>query len=185
MEYIPRRIGDDGVKAAAVDDDFVEFVGPVKGFEGLDVGEFEFAFFGFAFLLFGGVPGGLFVGDAEGLELIEEEFVEDGAGFGFEEVDVPLEGGEVLKKGRGFLVEADALVLFAEEFVVFRGLPGGDVGLLFFPGGGDRGGLGSEAERFLVGEGDAGLLEALFWRRRAGRRRSWSRTGRNPHAGGR
>ena len=48
FEDVPRRVGDDGVEATAVDDDFVEFVGPVEGFEGVDVGDAERAFFGFA-----------------------------------------------------------------------------------------------------------------------------------------
>ncbi len=102
--------------------------------------------------------------DAEGLELVEEELVEDFAGFVLEGVDVALEGSEILEEGGGFLVEVDALVLAAEEFVVFGGLFDGDVGLLGFPGGGGEGGLGGETECFLVGDGDGeyGLLEARF-----------------------
>ena len=64
----------------------------------MDVGDAERAFFGFAFLFLGGVPSGLFVLDAEGLELIEQELVEDGAGLGLEFVDVALEGGEVFEE---------------------------------------------------------------------------------------
>ena len=103
--------------------------------------------------------------DAEGLELVEEELVEDFAGFRLEGVDVALEAGEVFEEGGGFFVEVDALVFAAEEFVVFGGLFDGDVGLLGFAGGGGEGGLGGEAEGFLVfdGDGEYGLLEARFW----------------------
>ena len=40
----------------------------------------------------------MFVFDAESLELIEEELIEDGAGLGLEFVDVALEGGEVFEE---------------------------------------------------------------------------------------
>ena len=72
LENFPRRVGDDGVEAAAFIEDFVEFEAPVEGLQGLDVGDGEIALFRLAFLAFGAVPGGFFKADAGFTPLIEQ-----------------------------------------------------------------------------------------------------------------
>ncbi len=65
LEYLPRWVGDDGIKAAAFVDDLVEFVAPMEGRERLDVGQGERVLDWFAFLVFRVVPSGLLELDAE------------------------------------------------------------------------------------------------------------------------
>jgi hypothetical protein len=97
LEDFPGRVGDDGVEAAAVDDDVVEFVGPVEGGEFFDVFHFEQAFGGPGFLAFCGVPGGLLEWDAETLEFKEEELVENLAGGAVGGLDLLAQAGECLE----------------------------------------------------------------------------------------
>lgn len=95
FKYFPRRIGDDGIEAAAPSlayrlHYFIKLVGPVEGREGFEVFEGDLVLLGLALGAFLRIPGGGVELDAELMELGEEESVQHFTGLILDLLDAAL-----------------------------------------------------------------------------------------------
>ena len=76
LPNLPRRVGNDSVKAAALIHHRVKLVAPMKRLQGGDVGQLQRAFFRFALLLLLAVPRRLLILNAQSAKLIQQNLVQ-------------------------------------------------------------------------------------------------------------
>ena len=76
LEYFPRWIGDDGVKATAHIHHFIELITPVEGSQGVDICYRQGSLFGFALLILQSIPCGLLKLDFQLAEFIQQDAIQ-------------------------------------------------------------------------------------------------------------
>ena len=70
FKNLPRRVGDDGIEAAAPVHDLVKFIAPMKWGKPLDIGLQQGSLFDFTCHIFCRVPSGLFKHNTQALKLL-------------------------------------------------------------------------------------------------------------------